>query len=146
MQELSLFSRLFLYILLVIMGFICLIVWFWQFRILKGKAMKNPDGSYDSWHEQKTHYGIAFADVFIACPLNIVGIILVFTSPRWGYYMLALVSFWWVWANTMTTSTSLRFWKPKINLVWVIIYPFGIFVGLMYILWSIFHFDLIYSL
>jgi len=128
------------------MGIICLIVWGWQIRVLKGKAMKNLDGSFDNWHEQKTHYGIALADIFLACPVNIAGIILVFVSPRWGYYLLALVSFWWVWANTMTTATSLRFEKPKITLTWFIVYPFGILVGLAYIVWSIVHFDMIYSL
>ena len=146
MQELSLFSQVSLYILMGIMGIICLLVWGWQIKVLKGKAMKNPDGSFDNWHEQKTHYGIAFADIFFACPINIAGIVLVFVSPRWGYYLLALVSFWWVWANTMTTSTSLRFEKPKINLNWIIVYPFGILVGLAYILWTILNFDTIYSI
>ena len=146
MQELSLVSQVSLYVLLGIMGIICLIVWGWQIRVLKGKAMKNLDGSFDNWHEQKAHYGIALADIFLACPVNIAGIILVFVSPRWGYYLLALVSFWWVWANTMTTATSLRFEKPKITLTWFIVYPFGILVGLAYIVWSIVHFDMIYSL
>jgi len=146
MQELSLLSQVSLYILLAIMGIICLIIWGWQIRVLKGKAMKNPDGSFDNWHEQKTHYGIAFADIFFACPVNIAAIVLVFVSPRWGYYLLALVSFWWIWANIMTTSTSLRFEKPKINLNWIIVYPFGILVGLAYIVWTVAHFDTIYSL
>lgn len=146
MQELSLFSQVSLYVLLGIMGLICLIIWGFQIKVLRGKAMKNPDGSYDNWHEQKTHYGIALADVFLACPVNITAIVLVFVSPRWGYYLLALVSFWWIWANIMTTATSLRFWKPKINLTWIIVYPFGILVGLAYILWTIVNFNLIYSL
>ena len=145
MQELPLVSRVGLYVLLGIMGFISLIIWVWQISVLKGKAMKNPDGSFDSWHEQKTHYGIAFADIFLACPANIAGIVLVFVSPRWGHFLLALVSFWWIWANTMTTTTSLRFEKPKINLTWIIAYPFGILVGLTYIVWTVFHFDIIYS-
>jgi hypothetical protein len=127
------------------MGIICLIVWAWQIKILQGKAIKNPDGSFDSWHEQKTHYGIAFADIVLACPVNIVGIVLVFISPRWGFYILALVSFWMVWANTMTTSTSLRFEKPKITLEWIIVFPFGVLVGLSYLVWTIVHFDIIYS-
>ncbi len=145
MKELSLLSQVSLYVLLGIMGLICLIVWGWQLRVLKGKAMKNPDGSFDNWREQKTHYGIAFADIFLACPINIAGIVLVFVSPKWGYYLLALVSFWWVWANTMTTTTSLRFEKPKITLYWIIVYPFGILVGLAYIVWTILNFDIIYS-
>ena len=108
--------------------------------------MKNPDGSFDNWNEQKTHYGIALADIFITCPVNVVGIFLVFISPRWGYYLLALVSFWWVWSNTMTTSTSLRFEKPRITLNWIIVFPFGILIGLAFIVWTVVHFDTIYSL
>jgi len=145
-QELSFLSQVSLYLLLVIMGIICLIIWDWQIRVLKGKAMKNADGSFDNWHEQKTYYGIAFADIYLACPANIVGIVLVFVSPRWGYYLLALVSFWWIWANIMTTATSLRFEKPKITLNWIIAFPFGILVGLAYIVWTIVHFEIIYSL
>jgi hypothetical protein len=48
MQELSLLSQISLYVLMAIMGVICLILWIWQFRVLKGKAMRNPDGSADS--------------------------------------------------------------------------------------------------
>lgn len=35
----------------------------------------------------------AIADIFLACPLSIVGIVLVFVNPRWGYYLVGLVSF-----------------------------------------------------
>jgi len=145
-QELSLVSQVILFILLGIMGLLCLIIWGWQIQVLKGKAMKNADGSFDSWHEQKIFYGIAFADIFLACPVNIAGIVLVFVSPRWGFYLLALVSFWWIWANTMMTATSLRFEKPKITLNWIIVFPFGILVGLAYIVWTILHFDTCFAL
>ena len=144
MQDFSFFSQISLYVLLGIMGLYCVIVFGWQIRVLKGKSMKNTDGSVDSWHEQKTHYGIAIADVFFACPINIAGILLVFIVPRWGFYLLALVSFWWVWTNIMTTATSLRFEKPKMTLNWFITFPFGIFVGLAYITWTILYFDVIY--
>ena len=112
--------------------------------VLKGKAMQNPDGSSDDWHQQKIFYGIAFADVFLACPASIIGIILVFVSPRWGYYLLVMVSFWLVWANMMTTATSLRFEQPSITLNWFIVYPLGMLVGLAYIIWTIVHFEIIY--
>ncbi|MEW6348739.1 MAG: hypothetical protein AB1646_06725 [Thermodesulfobacteriota bacterium] len=146
MSELSLFSQVSLYVLLALMGLFALLLWGLQIMILKGKPFKNPDGSTDDWHEQKSHYGVAFADVFVACPANIVGIVLVFVSPRWGYYLLALVSFWWVWANVMTTATSLRFYNPRHSPIsWVIGYPLGILLGLAYIVWTIVHFDTIYS-
>ena len=133
-----------LYVLIALMGLIAIVIWFWQIKVMQGKAMKNPDGSADDWHEQKTLYGMAFADVFLACPAIIVGIVLVFVSPRWGYYLLALVSFWFVWANMMTTATSLRFEKPRINLNWFIAFPFGSLLGLAYIVWTLVHFDNIY--
>ena len=144
MQELSLVSQISFYVLFALIGLFTLLIGGWQIMVLKGREMKNPDGSFDDWHKQKTHYGIAFADVFFACPVSIVGIILVFVAPRWGYYLLALVSFWFVWANIMTTITSLRFEKPKINLNWLIVFPFEILIGLAYILWTLIHFDTIF--
>ena len=144
MQELSILSRIVLYILLALTGLLALIIWYWQIKVLMGQAMKNPDGSEDDWHSQKTHFGIAFADVLLACPASIVGILLVFVSPRWGYYLIALVSFWSVWSNTVTTATSLRFEKPRISLMWFISFPFAGLVGLVYIVWTIIHFNTIY--
>lgn len=145
MQELSILSQLSLYALLALIGLLALIIWGWQIMVLKGKAMKNPDGTSDDWHAQKAHYGIAFADAFLACPASIAGIVLVFISPRLGYYLLALVSAWLVWANIMTTATSLRFEKPRINPSWLITFPFGALVGLAYIAWTLVHLDTIYA-
>lgn len=146
MKELSIASSISLYVLLAVMGLTALLLWVAQFRILQGKTFNNPDGSTDDWHEQKAHYGIAVADVFVACPANILGIVLVFLAPRWGFYLLALVSFWWVWANVMTTATSMRFYNPRLKFpLWFIGYPFGILVGLAYIVWTVIHFDAIYS-
>ena len=143
-MDIPLISQVILYIVIVLFGLLAIIVFGWQIMVLRGKSMKNPDGSKDDWHEQKTHYGIAFADVFLTGPTSIAGIILVFISPRWGYYLLSLVSFWFVWSNIMTTATSLRFENPKINLNWFITFPFGILIGLAYIAWTVVHFDSIY--
>jgi hypothetical protein len=146
MQELSTGSWISFYVLLAFIGVLTVLIWWVQFGVLRGKAFKNPDGSVDDWHEQKIFYGISFADVFLACPVSLVGIVLVFLAPRWGYYLLALVSFWFVWANIMTTATSLRFEKPRLTLMWIIVYPLGALVGLAYIVWTFVHFDAIYSL
>ena len=145
-QSFPVASQISLYLLLALMGLFAAIVFGWQIMVLRGRAMKNPDGTVDDWHEQKTHYGIALADVCLACPLCFLGIALVFIVPRWGFYMLAMVAFWFVWANTMTTGTSLRFEKPKLSLSWWVAFPTGIFVGLLFILWTVLHFDLIFSL
>jgi hypothetical protein len=144
MQQLLPLSRVILYILLALMGFVSIVIWWWQVMVMKGKAMKNPDGSVDDWHEQKILYGIAIADVFLACPATIAGIIVVFVSPRWGYYILALVGFWFVWANVTTTVTSLRFEKFKFTFSWFVTFPFGSLIGLAYIIWTFIHFDVIY--
>jgi len=144
MTEFSLLSQVTLYMLLFLMGMVGVIVFIWQINVLNGKAMKNPDGSADSWHEQKIFYGIAFADVFFACPATFVGIGLVFIYPKWGYFLMALVSFWFVWANIMTTATSLRFEKPRISLNWFIVFPFGSLLGIVYYIWLILHFNIIY--
>ncbi|MCD4692721.1 MAG: hypothetical protein K8R79_07400 [Calditrichales bacterium] len=144
MNELSLLSQISLYVLMFLMGVIALLIFIWQVNVLKGKAMKNPDGSLDSWHEQKILYGIAVADLILACPATIAGILLVFIWPQWGYYLLTLVSFWVVWANIMTPAASLRFEKPKISLNWFIAFPFSILLGIAYIIWTIVHFNIIY--
>ena len=144
MPELSTFSQISLYVLLVLMGLLSLIILGWQIQVLRGKSMKNADGTADDWHEQKMFYGIAVADIFLACPISIIGIVLVFISPRLGFYLLAWVSFWFVWANTMTTATSLRFEKPKITLNWLIVFPFGAVVGLAYFIWTLANFETIY--
>jgi hypothetical protein len=146
METLSLPSQITLYVLLALIGLLTLIIWGWQIQVFRGKEMKNTDGSADSWHEQKIFFGMAVADIFLACPLSIIGIVLVFFSPRWGAYLLSWVSFWLVWANIMTTATSLRFEKPKFTLAWFIVFPFGALVGLAYLLWTLFHFDIIYRL
>jgi hypothetical protein len=144
MPALSPLSQITLYVLLALIGLLSLIILGWQIQVLRGKAMKNPDGSADDWHEQKIFYGIAIADIFLACPMSIAGIVLVFVSPRWGFYLLTWTSFWFVWANTMTTATSLRFEKPKLTLSWFIVFPFGALVGLAYFIWTLVHFDAIY--
>jgi len=144
-QKLPIVSQAILYILLALMFLHSVIIFVWQVQVIRGRAMKNADGSFDSWHEQKNYYGIALADVLLSCPINILGILLVFISPRWEFYLISLVSFWWLWANTMTTANSLKFEKPKMTFYWVISFPFGIFIGLSYIVFTFVHFDVIFG-
>ena len=115
MATLPLASQISLYILLALTGLFALVIWGGQIWVLRGNAFPNPDGSTDDWHEQKIIYGIALADVVLACPTAIVAVFLVFLSPRWGFFLLALVSFWLLWANIMTTATSLRFHRSRIT-------------------------------
>lgn len=109
----------------------------WQANVLKGKAMDNPDGTTDDWHEHKILYGMAFADIVIICPTTFIGLILILLNSYWGFLILGLISFWHIWVNTVTTITSLRFEKPKISIGWIIVFPFGILLGLTYLIWLV---------
>ena len=106
--------------------------------------MDNPDGSVDDWHEQKILYGMAAADIFIACPIAILSVVLILIGSKWGFYLLALDSFFFVWINTATTITSFKFYKPKITLNWFIIFPFGAILGFAFLVWTIIHFEIIF--
>jgi hypothetical protein len=145
MASLSPASQISLYVLLGLIGLMALTLWAVQIWVLRGNAFPNPDSSKDDWHEQKIIYGIAFADAVLAGPAAIAGVLLVFLSPRWGLFLLALVSFWLVWANIMTTATSLRFHQPRMTLAWFVAFPFGGLVGLTYVIWVIVHFDIIFG-
>ena len=144
-MEIPLVSKILLYIIVVPFGIICIILWGWQLMVLRGKSMKNPDGSVDDWHEQKLSYGIALADITTAVPVALVGITLIFLNWRIGYYLTALASFWYLWANVMTTATSLRFEKPKLNFSWIFTFPFQAVLGLAYIIWSLIYFQEIFG-
>ncbi|MFC1870272.1 hypothetical protein ACFLYE_03270 [Chloroflexota bacterium] len=143
-MEIPLISKVVLYIIIVLFGILSIIVFCWQIMVLRGKSTKNADGTADDWHEQKLFYGIALADVIIAIPVTLVGIVFIFVGWRIGYYLTGLASFWFLWANIMTTATSLRFEKPKISLAWLIGFPFGALVALAYIVWTLIYFDAIF--
>ncbi|WP_135606197.1 hypothetical protein [Methanococcoides sp. NM1] len=144
MQELELLSRVTLYVLLLLFGSITLILWWFQINVYKGKAMDNPDGSSDDWHEQKILFGMSFADIVIICPATFVGIALILIDSHWGFYILGLLSFWHVWVNTAFTVTSLRFEKPEMTFMWFMAYPFGILLGLLYLVWLFVHFEMVF--
>ena len=145
METLSTVWRWSLYGLLGIMGVLGLMVGWLQSRVLRGGVYHNPDGSNDDWHEQSVFYGIALADVFVSCPVNTAGVVMAFAGLRVGFYLLALASFWWVWANVMTTAISLKFHKPKITANWFFTFPLGALIGLAYILMTLVHFDALYA-
>ncbi|MFC2060088.1 hypothetical protein ACFLTZ_03205 [Chloroflexota bacterium] len=143
-MEIPLISKVVLYIIVALFGLICIALLIWQIMVLRGKSMKTPDGSADDWHEQKLFYGIALADIVLAIPITFVGVILIFMEWRIGYYLTGLASFWFLWANIMSTATSMRFEKPKFSFNWFIVFPFGAIVALAYIVWTLVHFDTIF--
>ena len=143
-MEIPVISKVVLYIIIVLFGLLCIPILRWQIMVMRGKSMKNPDGSVDDWHEQKIFYGIALADIAIAIPVTFIGIVLIFVGQRVGYYLTGLACFWFLWANVMTTATSLRFGKPKITPMWFIVFPFGAVIGLAYIVWSLIYFQEIF--
>lgn len=130
----SLYNGVMLVIILV-MGVLAALLFAWQIQVLSGRAMPNPDGTFDDWHEQKILYGIAIADIVISCPATFIGVIMVLTGKgRAGHHLFLLLSFWFVWINTATTVTSLRFENPNITLEWFIVFPLGALLGLTYML------------
>jgi hypothetical protein len=145
LAELSLFSRITLYSLLALFGLITCIVYWAQIGCVRGRPFENPDGTKDDWREQKVFYGIAWADILLACPISITAVVLIFLAPRWGFFLMGMASFWFLWANTMTTITSLRFERPKITFQWVVVFPFGAVVGLSYLAWTVVHFELLFG-
>lgn len=144
MQDIPFASILILYILLGLSGLYFIALWFWQIKVFKGKRMSNVDGSFDDWHEHKMDYGFSFADIVIGCPVGLLGVVLTFLHYQVGFYIMAMVSFWFVWVNLATTVTSLRFQKPKFNFSWFMTFPFGCLMSLAYLIWIIFYYDKIF--
>jgi hypothetical protein len=140
MADLSIVSQITLYVLLALWAMFALILLWFQLQVLMGKAMRNPDGSVDDWHEQPLFYGIALSDIILSCPACIAGIVLIFLNSKWGFFILALVGFWYLWINLVTTITSLRFHKPKFTFAWFLVFPFGAIVGLAQLVWSVIHY------
>jgi len=145
LAELSLSSRIILFTLLVLIGLITCIVYWAQIGCVRGKPFENPDGTKDDWREQKVFYGIAWADILLACPMSVSALVLIFLAPQWGFFLMGMVSFWFLWANVMTTITSLRFEKPEITFQWFVVFPFGAVVGLSFLAWMVAHFDLVFG-
>lgn len=138
-------SRIFLYVLLAVTSLVTVIVLFAQIGCLRGKPFENPDGTRDDWREQKVFYGIAWADILVACPVSFAAIVLVFLEPRLGFLLMGMVSFWFVWANVMTTATSLRFEKPQLTPHWFVVFPMGTVIGLAFLVWIGLHFRIIFG-
>jgi hypothetical protein len=138
-------SLVILYVILAAIALFTLLVLWAQVGVIRGKPFENPDGTNDDWREQKIIYGIAWADIFVACPVSIAALIMIFAAPRLGFYTMGLVSFWFVWTNVMTTVTSLRFEKPRITFSWIMVFPLGTVIGLAYIIWTLAHFDTIFG-
>jgi hypothetical protein len=134
-----------LYVLLVLVAVFTLILLWAQVGTIRGRPFENPDGTKDDWREQKILYGIAWADIFLACPFFLAAIVLVFAAPRWGFYAMGMVGFYFLWINLVTTVTSLRFEKPRITLQWLIVFPMGSVIGLALIVWMLVHFGSIYG-
>jgi hypothetical protein len=130
---------------MILIAFLTLAVAWAQVGCLRGRFFKNPDGSSDDWREQKIFYGMAWADLVVACPLSLAALGLTLTVPKLGLLLLTGVSVWMIWANVMTTVTSLRFEKPRITLPWLVVFPFGLIVGLAYFVWILIHFEAVYG-
>jgi hypothetical protein len=144
MVEFDIVSELTLYVLLLLFGLFTLILGWFQFNVFRGRAMNNPDGTVDDWHEQKILFGMAIGDLVIICPITILSIILILVENEWGFFILSLVSFWYVWVNLAFTLTSLRFENPRITAEWIVAFPFGSILGFAYLVWILINFSVIF--
>ena len=144
--EISKTSRWILYLILSIMGLYIAAVEVWQIQVIRGNRMENPDGSADDWHEQKTHYGIAFADLVVGIPVSVAAAFCAWSKKALAHFLFSLMAFWLVYCNIFTTSTSLRFYNPKIfDLDWFVTFPFGTLLGLSYLTWVVVHFEAVFG-
>lgn len=146
LETLPVASRVTIYVLLTVIAVFTLIVFWAQVGCIRGRPFVNPDGTKDDWREQKIFYGIAWADILVACPISLAAVVLVFTAPRLGFYAMGMVGFWFLWSNLMTTITSLRFEKPRITPQWIVTFPLGAVIGLSYLIWMLAHFEAIYRM
>lgn len=138
-------SRILLYVLMLLITLLTFALAWAQIGLLRGRPFQNPDGTTDDWREQKLFYGIAMADLTVAVPATGAGLVLTFLAPKIGLLVLGAISFWMVWINLTTTITSLRFESPRLTLAWLVVFPFGILVGLAYLVWLAVHFRFFYG-
>jgi hypothetical protein len=88
---------------------------------------------------------MALADILLAIPLTLAGVALVFLGVKIGFYIMGMVSFWFLWINLATTLTSVRFERPRFTFSWFLVFPLGAILGLVYILWSLAHFTAVFG-
>jgi hypothetical protein len=145
-MEISITARIILYVIIVPFALISAALWFYQLMIFRGKSYKNPDGSMDGWEHQRLCYGTALGDIIYSIPLTLTASVFIFTGWRIGYYLMGLAASWCVYINIVTTSTSIRFEKPKESLLlWFFTYPFCAFLGAAYIAWSLYYFPVLFG-
>ncbi len=140
-MEIPYFARVILYADISALALVSILIFVFQWNVFKGRPMPNPDGTVDDWHEQKLLYGMALADLVLAVPVTLIGVALIFSRSRIGYYLTGLTAYWFLWTNIAFTVTSLKFENPKITLKWLIVFPLGAFLGLVYLIWSLVFFD-----
>lgn len=145
MVDLPLGSMISLWVLAGLFAAISIALFVAQIYVLSGRAFPNPDGSTDDWHEQPIIFGMALADVIFAVPVTLIGVAMLWVDLKVGVFVLSMSGFWMIYANIFTTATSLRFHKPRLTLVWVLAFPFGIVLGLAMLFWVWWHFALLFG-
>jgi hypothetical protein len=143
MEGMPVGSSMIMYGVIALLGVYFVLLWPWQLRVLRGKCVAKPDGSVDDWHVQKTHFGIAVADVFVAAPVGLLAVVLAFLGSKWGFYLLALSCSYFLWASLMSTANSLRFEKPRKGFTWFMTFPFGAILSLVYLVWTFIYYDIL---
>lgn len=98
------------------MGLLSLIIWGWQIMILRGKVIKNTDGSSDGWQEQKTQAHPELVDHLAGRGLRWVGI---YPVDNYSFRRdLFEVNMNIIWGITLTLISSLGWLGQVITAFW----------------------------
>jgi hypothetical protein len=142
--ELSLGSKILLYVFLAFFAFGAVVLWVWQAKVLSGQRVKNPGGDYDDWHVYPNQFGYALSDVFWLGPSLMIGVVLALFDCWFGYYWLALGSSVLIWCLGFMIF-ELRAHKPKITISWLFTFAIPVVIPLAYVVWTMLNFDIIFS-
>ena len=132
-SELAAYIGLFVVFLLFAVHIIAL--GYWQIMVLLGNPMANPDGTVDTIAEPLT-FGFALADLAIAIPVAILGIVGMLLHKKWGLILSAMFTLFLFYMNFAGTAASL--WGSGfdvITLEWLLLYPAGCVVAIAFWIW-----------
>ncbi len=124
-----------LLIVILLFAAYIIVLGYWQVMVVLGNPMANPDGTVDTIAEPLT-FGFVLADLAVAIPIGILGIIGMLLQKKWGLILSAMFSFFLFYMNVAGTAASL--WgggTDVITLEWLLIYPSGCVVGLAFWIW-----------
>ncbi|MCP4231284.1 MAG: hypothetical protein GY771_14200 [bacterium] len=108
---------------------------YWQIMVLLGNPMANPDGTVDTIANPLT-FGFALADLALAIPVAILGIVGMLLQKKWGLFLSAMFTFLMFYMHFAVTASSL--WGggfDVITLEWLLLFPSGCVIAVIFWIW-----------